>query len=97
LELERLENNFQRTLAKCARPIPGTGGILSLALAVGKSPMECQGLYFKLKDKVFVGKRPYDVVPMEDFLKQEFTEELMMSQLPPKPLIAVTGTLADRY
>jgi len=74
-----------------------TGGILSLALAVGKSPMECQGLYFKLKDKVFVGKRPYDVVPMEDFLKQEFTEELMMSQLPPKPLIAVTGTLADRY
>jgi len=74
-----------------------TGGILSLALAVGKSPMECQGLYFKLKDKVFVGKRPYDVVPMEDFLKHEFTEELMMSQLPPKPLIAVTATLADRY
>jgi len=74
-----------------------TGGILSLALAVGKSPMECQGLYFKLKDKVFVGKRPYDVVPMEEFLKQEFTEELMMNQLPPKPFIAVTGTLADRY
>eukprot|EP00092_Neocalanus_flemingeri_P020293 GFUD01021983.1.p1 GENE.GFUD01021983.1~~GFUD01021983.1.p1 ORF type:complete len:830 (-),score=300.05 GFUD01021983.1:470-2959(-) len=74
-----------------------TGGILSLALAVGKSPMECQGLYFKLKDKVFVGKRPYDIVPMEAFLKNEFTEELMMSQLPPKPFIAVTGTLADRY
>jgi len=74
-----------------------TGGILSLALAVGKSPMECQGLYFKLKDKVFVGKRPYDVAPMEEFLKNEFTEELMMNQLPPKPFIAVTGTLADRY
>jgi len=74
-----------------------TGGILCLALAVGKSPMECQGLYFKLKDKVFVGKRPYDVLPMEDFLKHEFTEELMMSQLPPAPLVAVTATLADRY
>jgi len=74
-----------------------TGGILSLALAVGKTPMECQGLYFKLKDKVFVGKRPYDVVPMEEFLKHEFTEELMMSQLPAKPLVAVTATLADRY
>jgi hypothetical protein len=24
LELERLENNFQRTLAKCSRPIPGS-------------------------------------------------------------------------
>jgi len=74
-----------------------TGGILSLALAVGKSPIECQGLYFKLKDKVFVGKRPYDVLPMEDFLKHEFSEELMMNQLPPKPMIAVTATLADRY
>lgn len=74
-----------------------TGGILSLALAVGKSPLECQALYFKLKDEVFVGSRPYDVKPMEEFLKKEFTEELMMSQLPPKPLIAVTGTLADRY
>merc|ERR1711915_928056 len=74
-----------------------TGGILSLALAVGKSPIECQGLYFKLKDKVFVGKRPYDVLPMEDFLKHEFSEELMMNQLPSKPMIAVTATLADRY
>jgi len=74
-----------------------TGGILCLALAVGKTPMECQGLYFKLKDKVFVGKRPYEVKPMEDFLKEEFSEELMMSQLPPKPLVAVTATLADRY
>ena len=74
-----------------------TGGILCLALAVGKSPMECQGLYFKLKDKVFVGKRPYDVLPMEEFLKQEFGEELLMRDLPPSPRVAVTGTLADRY
>ena len=27
------------------------GGILTLALACGKSPQECQGLYFRLKDK----------------------------------------------
>ena len=74
-----------------------TGGILTLALAVGKSPLECQALYFKLKDEVFVGSRPYDVKPMEEFLKREFTEDLMMSQLPPLPRIAVTGTLADRY
>ena len=74
-----------------------TGGILSLALAVGKTPLECQSLYFKLKDEVFVGSRPYDVKPMEEFLKKEFSENLMMNQLPAKPLIAVTGTLADRY
>ena len=34
---------------------------------------------------------------MEEFLKKEFTENLMMNQLPEKPLIAVTGTMADRY
>ena len=54
------------------------------------------GLYFKVKYKTFVGKRLYDVVPMEEFLKQEFTEELMMNQLPPQPFIAVTVTLIDR-
>ena len=74
-----------------------TGGILCLALAVGKSPMDCQGLYFKLKDRVFVGKRPYDVTPMEDLLKLEFGEELLMKDLPACPKVAVTGTLADRY
>lgn len=74
-----------------------TGGILCLALAVGKSPMQCQGLYFKLKDRVFVGKRPYDVTPMEDLLKLEFGEELLMKDLPACPKVAVTGTLADRY
>ena len=70
---------------------------MSLALAVGKTTMECQGIYFKLKDRVFVGKRPYDVLPMEDFLKKELGEDLTMAQLPSKPRIAVTGTLADRY
>ena len=45
---------------------------------------------------MFDGKRLYDVVPMEEFLKQEFTEELMMNQLPPQPFIAVTVTLIDR-
>jgi len=74
-----------------------TGGILCLALAVGMTPLQCQSLYFKLKDNVFVGKRPYAVEPMEEFLKKEFTETLMMTDLPEKPFIAVTGTLADRY
>ncbi len=29
-----------------------TGGILALAIAMGKTPLECMALYFKLKDKV---------------------------------------------
>ena len=73
-----------------------TGGIMALALATGKSPMECQMLYFKFKDKVFVGNRPYAVEPLEEFLKKEMSETLMMTDLPKKPHIAVTGVLADR-
>ena len=72
-----------------------TGGIMALALATGKSPMECQMLYFKFKDKVFVGNRPYEVEPMEKFLKEVFKDKIM-TDLPKKPHIAVTGTLADR-
>lgn len=52
--------------------------------------MECQGLYFRLKDKVFVGKRPYDVGPLEEFLKKEFSETRTMASLPPKPRYKVT-------
>ena len=66
-------------------PFIYVGGILTLALACGKTPKECQGLYYRLKDKVFVGKRPYDVAPLEDFLKKEFSENMTMASLPPKP------------
>ena len=72
-----------------------TGGMLSLALAVGLTPLEAQCMYFKLKDKVFVGNRPYEVEPMEKFLKEVFKDQIM-TDLPKKPHIAVTGTLADR-
>ena len=74
-----------------------TGGILALALACHKTPLECQSLYFKLKDKVFVGSRPYNVEPLEEFLKKEFTETLLMTELPKQPMIAVTATMSDRY
>ena len=34
---------------------------------------------------MFVGKRPYDVAPLEEFLKKELSETRTMSSLPPKP------------
>jgi calcium-independent phospholipase A2 len=69
----------------------GTGGILTLALALGKTTRECQALYFRLKDQVFVGKRPYEVGPLEALLKKEFGEDTTMGKLPPTPRILVTG------
>ena len=44
---------------------------------------------------MFVGNRPYEVEPMEEFLKEVFKDKIM-TDLPKKPHIAVTGTLADR-
>ncbi|XP_045582087.1 85/88 kDa calcium-independent phospholipase A2 [Procambarus clarkii] len=72
-----------------------TGGILALALAMGKSVRYTQGLYFRMKDLVFVGRRPYDEKPLEDILRKEFGETTVMSEIN-GPKVIVTGVLADR-
>lgn len=43
----------------------------------GKSVEECKSMYFRFKDEVFKGKAPYDVVPLERFLKKEFGDRTM--------------------
>jgi calcium-independent phospholipase A2 len=58
-----------------------TGGILALALACKKSPLETQCIYMRLKDKVFVGERPYSANVMEEFLKKEFGSETRMGSI----------------
>ena len=40
-----------------------------------------QGLYFRLKDEVFVGKRPYEAEPLENFMKREFGEHTRMTEV----------------
>lgn len=58
-----------------------TGGILALALACKKSALEAQGIYLRLKDKVFVGERPYSAIVMEEFLKKEFGADTKMNSI----------------
>ncbi|KAK2189705.1 hypothetical protein NP493_99g04025 [Ridgeia piscesae] len=72
-----------------------TGGILALAISHGKSMRHMQSLYFRLKDEVFNGKRPYDSEPLESFMKKEFGEMTRMTELL-YPRVLVTGVLADR-
>lgn len=72
-----------------------TGGILALALAMGKSVRYTQGLYFRMKDLVFVGHRPYDEKPLEEILKRELGETTVMSEIKGHKVL-VTGVLADR-
>nr|XP_033785414.1 85/88 kDa calcium-independent phospholipase A2 isoform X2 [Geotrypetes seraphini] len=73
-----------------------TGGILALAIVHGKSMDYLRCLYFRMKDEVFKGSRPYESGPLEEFLKREFGEHTKMADVR-KPKVIVTGTLADRH
>lgn len=73
-----------------------TGGILALVLASGHTAAECRQFYFRMKNKVFIGTRPYESEPLEAFLKKTLGEETRMSQLV-KPKVILTATVADKF
>ncbi|MEQ2316485.1 hypothetical protein AMECASPLE_032941 [Ameca splendens] len=58
-----------------------TGGILALAIIHGKSMEYLRCLYFRMKEQVFKGSRPYESAPLEDFLKKEFGENTKMTDI----------------
>ncbi|XP_008945713.1 PREDICTED: 85/88 kDa calcium-independent phospholipase A2, partial [Merops nubicus] len=72
-----------------------TGGILALAIVHGKPMDYMRCLYFRMKDMVFRGARPYESEPLDEFLKKEFGENTKMTDVR-KPKVMVTGTLCDR-
>ncbi|XP_067354907.1 85/88 kDa calcium-independent phospholipase A2 isoform X1 [Channa argus] len=73
-----------------------TGGILALAIIHGKSMEYLRCLYFRMKEQVFRGSRPYESAPLENFLKKEFGENTKMSDVR-YPRVMVTSVLADRH
>ncbi|XP_058495778.1 85/88 kDa calcium-independent phospholipase A2 isoform X2 [Solea solea] len=73
-----------------------TGGILALAIVHGKSMEYLRCLYFRMKEQVFKGSRPYESAPLEDFLKKEFGENTKMTEVQ-FPRVMVTSVLADRH
>ena len=48
-----------------------------------------QQLYFRLKDAVFVGSRPYPSEPFEKFLQHEFGTDTKMTSIP-YPRLAIS-------
>lgn len=72
-----------------------TGGILALAVLHNKPMAYMRGVYFRMKDEVFRGSRPYESGPLEEFLKREFGEHTKMTDIK-KPKVMLTGTLSDR-
>ncbi|XP_056379915.1 85/88 kDa calcium-independent phospholipase A2 isoform X2 [Hyla sarda] len=73
-----------------------TGGILALAIVHGKSMDYLRCLYFRMKNEVFRGSRPYECGPLEEFLKREFGEETKMTDVK-HPKVMVTCTMSDRH
>ncbi|XP_068108190.1 85/88 kDa calcium-independent phospholipase A2 isoform X2 [Hyperolius riggenbachi] len=73
-----------------------TGGILALAVVHGKSMEYLRCLYFRMKNEVFRGSRPYESAPLEEFLKKEFGEHTKMTDVR-HPKVMVTGVMSDRH
>ena len=48
---------------------------------LGRSPLYALSLYFKLKDEVFIGGRPYSEKPLEEVLKREFGDKTVMTDI----------------
>ncbi|XP_046424777.1 85/88 kDa calcium-independent phospholipase A2-like [Neodiprion fabricii] len=95
--LLEIESVIKKPIVECFDWIAGTstGGILALGLAVGKSLKECVAIYFDVKDKAFVGNRPYDSEGLETILKNAVGTETVMAQIK-NPKLMITGVLADR-
>ncbi|XP_046439390.1 85/88 kDa calcium-independent phospholipase A2-like isoform X1 [Daphnia pulex] len=93
--LEALETILGGPVIKHFDWISGTstGGILALALCCGKSIYECKSMYFRFKDQVFIGKRPYNADHLEGFLRTEFGDRTMADITGPK--LMVTAVIAD--
>ncbi|CAG0900955.1 unnamed protein product [Darwinula stevensoni] len=98
-----IEEMLGRPIATAFDWIAGTstGGILALMIAsaiitLGKSVREAQRLYLNLKDKVFVGKiRPYPTENLERFLRDEFGESTVMTDLKNHKVV-LTAAMSDR-
>ncbi|KAK3864297.1 hypothetical protein Pcinc_030012 [Petrolisthes cinctipes] len=92
-----MEEVLGQPIRECFDWISGTstGGFLALMICSGKSVQDVQSLYYNLKERVFVGGRPYEAGPLEDILIKEFGEDTVMSSIK-KPRVMVTSTLADR-
>lgn len=73
-----------------------TGGILALVIASGYTAAQCRQFYFKMKNKVFLGTRPYESEPLDNFLKKLFGESSTMANIV-KPRVMLTATLADKF
>ncbi|KIH59811.1 phospholipase, patatin family [Ancylostoma duodenale] len=87
--LSELEKKFGTDLLSSFGWLGGTstGAILALALSQGKSIAHCRSMYFRLKDELFCGERPYIGATLDSFLRSEFGEDTTLADITSKKLV----------
>lgn len=75
-----------------------TGSIISTMLCEKKRVRDMLGLYFRFKDKVLTGSRPYNSTNLENLLKDEIGANTTMREIKEKfhKNLIITATLVDR-
>ncbi|KAI4470247.1 calcium-independent phospholipase a2 [Holotrichia oblita] len=95
--LLELENVIGRPINHCFDWMTGTstGAILALGLASGKTAKECLGLYFRFKNRMFAGTRPYPSKPLEEVLQEMLGDDIYLQDIT-FPKLIIPCCLADR-
>jgi len=70
-----------------------TGALLALALAKGKTVLECQSMYIRLNQRLSEGEQPYTI---RDLTKLIYGEDTTMANIRKHPRICVTSVLGNR-
>ncbi|VDO11612.1 unnamed protein product [Rodentolepis nana] len=73
-----------------------TGAMLALNLVQGKCVRYNRCLYFRMKEKIFVGNRPYPTEGLESLLREEFGETPVMTDIP-DVRVSVTALRGDHF
>nr|CDS19602.1 calcium independent phospholipase A2 VIA [Echinococcus granulosus] len=73
-----------------------TGAMLALNIVQGKCVRYNRCLYFRLKEKIFVGNRPYPTEGFESLLREEFGERSVMSDIA-DVRVSVTALRGDHF
>lgn len=55
--------------------------VIIFCILTGKSMEYLRCLYFRMKNEVFHGSRPFESAPLEEFLKKEFGEQTKMTDV----------------
>ncbi|XP_055335151.1 85/88 kDa calcium-independent phospholipase A2-like [Paramacrobiotus metropolitanus] len=96
--LMAVEDMVKRPLSECFDWVAGTstGASIALALATGKDMRHCMALYFRMKDKIFVGSRPYPAETFESVLQEEFGADRKMTDIVGTKVL-IPSLLVDRH